>query len=567
VSRSPLATIRGRLLLGFGALVALLAGAGLVGRAAIAATTATLEQTLARIQRESQLSMELSADVARALEAAGSYLTTGDTAAAGAFRRLGWEAHQTQRQMNALPEQSAEEIALIARVDDRLSEIEVRYGFANRLADLGRTDAARARAATVRPVVDTLLGDIHRLGELKAAKLAGATERLRQDAARRALVLLLFIAAGVVGAALIVRVTVGSIDRPLQSLVEHAHRLSAGDLAARTSEAMPDEFQRLADAMNHTAESLARAATVANETAAQVAGSATELAEATTQISDSATHVAAAMTDVTSGAASQVQQLRELDCVLQTMRQHAAAVRAGAADVTALASEIEEVSSAKRAQVRHALGTLLDIKQTVEGAATEVRGLSDTSATITNVVNTVRSIADQTNLLALNAAIEAARAGSAGRGFAVVAAEVRTLAEQSRQATGTIAELARSITERVGSTSRAMAVGVGRVGEIEAVAHEMDAALAAIASTSERTRVAAGSAGHAAEENLGAASVAAEGITTVARVAEAHAAAAEEVTASSEEQSAAAEQMSATAAALHRGAMQLRDVVRGLKAE
>jgi methyl-accepting chemotaxis protein len=38
-------------------------------------------------------------------------------------------------------------------------------------------------------------------------------------------------------------------------------------------------------------------------------------------------------------------------------------------------------------------------------------------------------------MLALNASVEAARAGEHGKGFAVVAAEVRNLAQQSRQAT------------------------------------------------------------------------------------------------------------------------------------
>ena len=70
----------------------------------------------------------------------------------------------------------------------------------------------------------------------------------------------------------------------------------------------------------------------------------------------------------------------------------------------------------------------------VDDIAQNMLHLSRHSRQISEIVETVSELADQSNLLALNAAIEANRAGEHGRGFAVVAQEIRTLAEQSKEA-------------------------------------------------------------------------------------------------------------------------------------
>jgi methyl-accepting chemotaxis protein len=81
---------------------------------------------------------------------------------------------------------------------------------------------------------------------------------------------------------------------------------------------------------------------------------------------------------------------------------------------------------------------MLRIRHQMDGIAASMARLSEHSQTIGQIIATVEDLAVQSNLLAVNAAIEAAKAGEHGKGFAVVAQEVKSLAAQSRHATGEV---------------------------------------------------------------------------------------------------------------------------------
>ena len=166
-------TIRGRLALGFTALIVLLLVAGVLARRTMTQISVTIDATLKGVQEEARQSADLSSGVTQTIEAASGYVQKRDTAALAAFRRFGWHAHEVQRRMNARLSHDSkgndrrdEEAGLIASIDSRFSDLEVRYALAHRLLDLGRAPEASRPEALARDAIADLLADIDKLGAL-----------------------------------------------------------------------------------------------------------------------------------------------------------------------------------------------------------------------------------------------------------------------------------------------------------------------------------------------------------------------------------------------------------------
>ena len=94
-----------------------------------------------------------------------------------------------------------------------------------------------------------------------------------------------------------------------------------------------------------------------------------------------------------------------------------------------------------------------ETKKELEGAIADSQKVRE----IHTLAEEILSISSQTNLLALNASIEAARAGDAGKGFAVVAEEIRSLADNSRQAVDKIRQVTDDVVQNVSALSQSSA--------------------------------------------------------------------------------------------------------------
>ena len=368
----------------------------------------------------------------------------------------------------------------------------------------GRSVAERAHTVRGVPVIEVavpmLLEEVgaaptpdarkgRKAGVAQVAFRADVLQRELRASILRSLLLGLVLFMGCLVAALLLA---RRLTRRLERLARAAAAIAAGDLQHTPEVDGNDEISELAASFRRMAEGLRGMVTDVKGAADAVYGASQTMAASTVQM--------------TQGASSQAVSSEEAS------------------------SSIEEMASAIRQTADNASQTEKIATSTAKDATDGGRVVAETVAAIKAIaerITIIDEIAYQTNLLALNASIEAARAGQHGRGFAVVGAEVRKLAERSREAAKEIGDLS--------STSVRLAESAGKLFERIVPDIQRTATLVAEITTASRG------------QSAGTAQLT-QALQQLDRVTQQNAAAAEELSATAEELTAQAQSLQGSVA-------------------
>jgi methyl-accepting chemotaxis protein len=488
-------TIKLKLFLAFGFIMAMLAGTAGYGVLSLGGLNATLGDVLTGPATRLRLAQELNVLQLQQIRQQKNMLTSASNVETNKYIDISNKARadfdaafeqvlaRATEQGKVLWSKLQTQSTDFRREDDRIRNMMLAGDSAGAL----RVSTTEAR--TVTNEIDALLDEVV---TLEQTRLQEADDNAEAQYASTRTIMIAAASAAFLIAGLAAVWIVFSINRGISRAVGVVQNVADGDLTRFAEISTRDE---LGDLLGHV-----------NTMIERLRGVVADALSASDNVSSGSQELSASSEALSQGATEQASSAEEASASMEEMASNIKQNADNAAQTEKIARQ-----SSKDAEASG---------QAVGRAVTAMR-------TIAEKISIVQEIARQTDLLALNAAVEAARAGEHGKGFAVVASEVRKLAERSQAAAAEISALSGdtvSVATEAGEMLTRLVPDIRKTAEL-------------ISEISAACR----------EQDIGASQIN-EAIQQLDKVTQQNAGASEEMSATSEELAAQAEELQASIA-------------------
>ncbi len=192
-----------------------------------------------------------------------------------------------------------------------------------------------------------------------------------------------------------------------------------------------------------------------------------------------------------SGSAEQASSIAEITATMEELARTAAQIAENSNKVAKLADNSDHASREGSDLINRVITDIEQIDSKMHQISQKTQVLGTQSKQIGKVLDIIHNIANETHLLALNAAIESVAAGEFGKRFGVVAAEVRRLAEISRENAESIRAIIEQFQNSIDTTTLAIEEGTKMTTNVNQTAQEivkqLNHIVQAVATTSQST--------------------------------------------------------------------------------
>ncbi|HFK1786496.1 TPA: methyl-accepting chemotaxis protein [Bacillus cereus] len=263
-----------------------------------------------------------------------------------------------------------------------------------------------------------------------------------------------------------------TIRKPLALLQNDMEKVAAGDLTTRTPYQANNELGHIVQSFNSMLDNLQQLIANVKMTTQEVIFTTEGVLQDTNRASSISNEVGQTVLEVKTKIEGQVTSIQESSSSMEEITSGVQTVAESSAVVAEVAVTTTERINIGSEVINHSILQMNSVHDVVEETSKVITKLVTRTQQIDTALAAITNIAEQTNLLALNAAIEAARAGENGKGFAVVAAEVRDLAEQSKESAKEVNHLIKSIQKDTQDTVNVMQKGQQKAVEGKEAAYK-----------------------------------------------------------------------------------------------